>query len=76
MWEGGGVCGGGSSVVCDGRQLGVQVHGDVLVQGAERDLRAVLEVVEAVQVLPLFGIPQQLVSVGQRPGSTALSQLN
>lgn len=39
----------------------MQVHGDVLIQGAQGDLRGVVEVVQAIQVLPLFGIPQQLV---------------
>lgn len=53
--------GGGSSVVCDRCQLGVQVHRDVLVEFAEGRVGDVMEVVEAVQVLPLFGIPQQFV---------------
>lgn len=52
---------GQSSVVCNGGQVRVEVHGDVLVQGAQGDLRGVVEVVQAIQVLPLFGIPQQLV---------------
>lgn len=53
--------GGGSSVVCDRSELGVQVHRDVLVEAAEGDEGGVMEVVEAVQVLPLFGIPQQFI---------------
>lgn len=57
------LCGGrgrkvGSSVVCDRGELGVQVHCDVFVEAAEVRLGDVVEVVEAVQVLPLFGIPQ------------------
>lgn len=57
----GGGLGGGSSVVCDRSELGVQVHRDVLVEAAEGDEGGVMEVVEAVQVLPLFGIPQQFI---------------
>lgn len=49
---------GQSSVVCNGGQVRVEVHGDVLVQGAQGDLRGVVEVVQSIQVLPLFGIPQ------------------
>lgn len=61
---------GGSSVVCDRSELGVQVHRDVLVEPAERDVGAVMEVVEAVQVLPLFGIPQQFI-----PADTQCSRI-
>ena len=53
--------GGAPSVVWDGGQLGVQVHADVFVEAAEGDHGAVAKVVEAVQVLPLFRIPQQFV---------------
>lgn len=53
--------GGGASVVLDGGQLGVQVHADVLVEAAEGNDGTVAEVVEAVQVLALFGIPQQFI---------------
>lgn len=49
------------SVVCDGGQFGVQVHTDVFVEAAEGNNRAIPKIVEAVQVLPLFGIPQQFI---------------
>lgn len=55
------VRGWGSSVVCDRSELGVQVHCDVLVETAEGDVGAVVEVVEAIQVLPFLGIPQQFI---------------
>lgn len=35
----------------------MQVHCDVLVEAAEGYVGAVVEVVEAVQMLPLFGVP-------------------
>lgn len=49
------------SVVLDGGKLWRQVHTDVLVEAAQRHRRAVVEVVQAVQVLPLFGVPQQFI---------------
>lgn len=51
----------GPSVVFNGGQFRVQVHADVCVEAAEGHDGAVTEVVEAVQVLPLFGVPQQLI---------------
>jgi len=65
------VCGEGQSVVCDGGELRDQVHRDVLVEAAEGRVRAVLEVVEAVQVLPLFGVPQQFI-----PADTQLRSMS
>lgn len=50
-----------NSVVLNRGQLRVQLHRDVLVEGAEGYGRAVAQVVKAVQVLPLLGIPQQFV---------------
>lgn len=64
--------GGGASVVSDGGQLGVQVHADVLVEAAEGHAGAVPQVVEAVQVLALFGVPQQFVP-GQVGGPPQVS---
>lgn len=49
------------SVVSNGGQFGVQVHTDVFVEAAEGNDGAVPKIVEAVQVLPLFGIPQQFI---------------
>lgn len=56
------------SVVLDGGELGVQVHRDVLVEGADGGVGAVAEVVEAVQLLPLPGVPQQFVSANTIEG--------
>lgn len=50
-----------SSVVCNRGKLRVQVHRDVLVEAAEGDVGVVMDVVEAIQVLSLFGIPQQFI---------------
>lgn len=45
-------------------QLRCQVDGNVLIQGVVSDVCEVVQVVEAVQPLPLFGLPQQSVPVG------------
>lgn len=39
----------------------MQVHTDVFVEAAEGNDGAVTKIVEAVQVLPLFGVPQQFI---------------
>lgn len=39
----------------------MQVHADVFVETAEGNNGAITKIVEAIQVLPLFGIPQKLI---------------
>lgn len=51
----------GGSVVFNGGQVRVQIHADVFVEAAEGDKGAITKIVEAVQVLPLFGVPQQFI---------------
>lgn len=59
------------SVLSHLSQLGCQVDGNVFIQGVVRDVREVVQVVEAVHRLPLLGLPQQSVPVkrGHRGGS-------
>lgn len=47
-----------SSVVLNGGQVRMQIYRDVLVKAAEGHDWTVAQVVEAIQVLPLLGIPQ------------------
>lgn len=51
-----GRCGWVSSVLCDRGKLRIKVHRDVLVETTKRDVWTVTQVVETIQVLPLFGI--------------------
>lgn len=53
------------SVLSHLSQLGCQVDGNVFIQGVVRDVREVVQVVEAVHRLPLLGLPQQSVPVKQ-----------
>ncbi len=53
----------------------MQLHCDVLVEAAEGDVGAVMEVVEAVQVLPLFGIPQQFIPTNKHPQNLHVSNV-
>lgn len=61
-------------------QLGCQVDGNVFIQGVICDVCKVVQVVETVQPLPLFGPPQQSVPVdaenrgGSEKGPTSLGQ--
>lgn len=52
---------GSTLVVINGGQSRVQVHTDVFVEAAEGNDGAVTKIVETVQVLPLFGVPQQFI---------------
>ena len=51
------------SVLSHLSQLGCQVDGNVFIQGVVRDVREVVQVVEAVHRLPLLRLPQQSVPV-------------